>query len=451
MIDKDLTLQQVWKSGKWIKEKASDGSMNPLWITLLPQIISCLEDIYPGNWDLAVECRTTVETVKKTNLVGYKYEVLERRQVNIQFHPVIYFDELHITNSNGNEHVIRDLYVRIHMDINEGQLSMLNLSGTRGTVTIAEWINNYFHSHISWYKDSDDPDRPYHNYQNEWCNFCLGEGHIRDMMVDIGNDFDCDLFQMILIHIKDMMEWESLEGVPYRNIDKLGNINANMKTRSLIYFTRDQMENYYQHWKMLMTTEVVAHGCIPAIRTNVHVEVIDFSEGEGPETCITVYPVAQNQEAYQLYGVDMISEAYEEAVGINPLCIMVGGEYRTMNDSQGDSIIPDLSHFQNFLYFQGKEVIFSVSVPEDFEDHQNQQRPNYLINPNLVSYVNNRIKEETDFNLYRNSAIKAYRRYPDAGKLPAESEVPVPHDTEGGVVWDTTIPASGEYQESWGI
>ncbi len=125
----------------------------------------------------------------------------------VQF--VILFPEIHITNSKGNKHTIRDLYISLHITC------MLRFQGgfrgLRGKKSLSEHHSAYGHSHMS---RGSAP--------NGTQGFCLGHTDFSTLVAKLTSDpFDINRFELFAVQLKDYLAWESLEGGPYVRISEI--------------------------------------------------------------------------------------------------------------------------------------------------------------------------------------------------------------------------------------
>jgi len=146
------------------------------WISDVKRIT---EECYEGNWDF------------HESADEYSYH-----------HLYILFPEFTISNSTGQEHLIRELYLRLSFN-NNGILS--DISATRGTVTQAEIQSNYPHSHIGS-----------NAVRGGWGGFCWGSGPIRRQIESLQRRFDPLMFEAFILAMDTYLQWESLEGGPYQ-------------------------------------------------------------------------------------------------------------------------------------------------------------------------------------------------------------------------------------------
>jgi len=122
----------------------------------------------------------------------------------------LYFEDITIKNSDNITHNIKDLFVIIRFNSNGGDYELSNtLYGYRTFITQNEANNHYLHSHLS-----DEGE------------FCLGSGPLKLFMSDYGYSMtidreNIDIFDEMLLMIFHYVRWESMEGTPYRYINRL--------------------------------------------------------------------------------------------------------------------------------------------------------------------------------------------------------------------------------------
>ena len=146
-----------------------------------------LQEVYPDAWD-------------------------EDEEINECSVFYIHFPHIRITNSNHKEHDIYDLYLRLRLDTSDG--SLYDVQGNRATYNQAEFESDYSHSHLSSTVASI----------GAWGGFCMGAEEIVQDINELetkpfeGNE---DLFEAVLFQLEIYLQWESLEGGPYRRISNI--------------------------------------------------------------------------------------------------------------------------------------------------------------------------------------------------------------------------------------
>lgn len=128
-----------------------------------------------------------------------------RKEIKLQI--TVYIPEFTITNSYGKKHVIRDMYVRfsLHYDFK----LEYGLYGARSTLTQYEYAANYQHSHLP------------RTINQAFNSFCLGAGEIGQVMTLLRNEYSEVNFTLFCLHIKNYLQWESIEGVPYNRMSNI--------------------------------------------------------------------------------------------------------------------------------------------------------------------------------------------------------------------------------------
>lgn len=142
-----------------------------------------LERVFPGNWELNME----------------------------QGELIIHFPLFDIINQNGSIHTIKNLFVTANID-EEMLFTDEAIYGLRTSFSAKEVSYNYFHSHLESREISGFKERG---------TFCLGTGPIIENLIDLTCDADPISFEMFLRQLDIYIKWESIEGTPWRYIEKI--------------------------------------------------------------------------------------------------------------------------------------------------------------------------------------------------------------------------------------
>lgn len=177
-------------------------------------LVECLDMFYPNRWDFKAASK-------------YKFKNNPYRD---DYALMIYFPDINITNSQGHNHNIKDLYVTLRFD-NKGCKGQF--LGTRSTRTELELKSNYTHSHLS------SGSRIGHLNP-----FCTGTGEINLCIANLISEFSGIKFKAFLAILKPYLDWESLEGGPYIKI-------SNISDKQVIY------DNYHTYWDIDQYTNTV--------------------------------------------------------------------------------------------------------------------------------------------------------------------------------------------------
>lgn len=124
---------------------------------------------------------------------------------------VIHFPEINLTNSKGQKHTIRDIFVRFSIgnirdnETDSGEfLASINMQGRRSTFTLKEAESGYSHSHLSTF--------------NNWGSFCLGASSFAILLDQVKLSLAEEDWFLLFFSVEKYLQWESLEGGPYSRI-----------------------------------------------------------------------------------------------------------------------------------------------------------------------------------------------------------------------------------------
>lgn len=146
----------------------------------------------------------------------------------LNYQITIHFPEITISN-DSDKHLIKNIYVRLFLKPS-GTIGS-RMQGLRSTVTESEFQSQYLHSHLPRLI----PDRIIFN------QFCTGIGEINQVLALLNAEYTTANFMMLLMHIKNFLEWESKEGRPHMYIENIFTRSEDMMLHNLLS-TRDAKE-----------------------------------------------------------------------------------------------------------------------------------------------------------------------------------------------------------------
>lgn len=189
-----------------------------------------------------------------------------------KFFIIIHFPTINITNMRYEKHIIHDIFVKltVYEESSVKRLQLCNISGMRTSYTKEEVIGGYSHSHLSggirnsfgpWREFGERESRYYtlseiesklkfQHYEDLFSDFCLGNGGINKIIsvINSNNKTQQDINNWILFFrsIKAYLEYESIEGGPYRRMADVGkkntSVSSDVSSDSTIY-SNVYMEN----------------------------------------------------------------------------------------------------------------------------------------------------------------------------------------------------------------
>lgn len=144
---------------------------------------------------------------------------------------VIHFPFFIISNSNGNTHEIKNLFVFFYLCCDTKRIG--EIRGFRTTQSFLEYKSTYFHSHLR--------SKQLENINfNGVSNFCLGKSNFSKVCAELRWQYNPTEFEFFLIQLESFLKWESLEGVPYKKIKELTYGNGHMN------FNEPELKHVYQ-------------------------------------------------------------------------------------------------------------------------------------------------------------------------------------------------------------
>lgn len=136
---------------------------------------------------------------------------------------LVHFPEVKVTNENDRSVDITHLWVKVELSLDgtiDGYFQMM-----RSELTLEQFESGYSHSHIHGINTG--------NYY-EWANPCLGDGPIKGTIASLSTQFSEEMWNLFCLELSKYVTVESLTGVPYMYLERIGTSN-NLTTQE-IYF-----------------------------------------------------------------------------------------------------------------------------------------------------------------------------------------------------------------------
>ena len=337
--------------------RGSDEVMSQNVFDKFRSAIRVINDIYDNSWD-----------------INFKL-AFHNKKLRIEIQGIyVLFPIVNITNRNNRRHTIKDLLVEIRIYNNRNQnIRIENLRGGRLTLSYAEYQSDYFHSHLSITKSAISRDMilPYMN------SFCTGSGEINIYQSNINGDgFTEERFMRYAMQILSLVSYESIEGTPYRYMDR---IRTHSRSGSHFHLDNRKKELFFQkviNWYKQLET-------IPNIDIT-----IDSTNS---------YSVALN-ENFQKF-VENVQ--YEDNDKARFFCILgENNNYYAYNSAPGFTTPPTV---RNTFIFRS-EVKNMVIEPAP----QGNTTVTHIIHPSLIKYLKEEIEYELNKGKIRKSTIDRY-------------------------------------------
>jgi hypothetical protein len=177
----------------------------------------------------------------------------------------IRFPKVTIKNSRGDSRTITDLYVKF--TFNHQTLTVLyETYGRRGSLTVSDILSGYRHSHLTRARGREG-----------WgfTPFCTGSGPINGIVrrsAAARGEEALKHLDAYIIHLRDFVAWESLEGGPHYRMANIPNNTQNFsgsnnlaRPATLIYSNPSYI-NILMALKPYMSVNVVKEGGTPIVK-----------------------------------------------------------------------------------------------------------------------------------------------------------------------------------------
>lgn len=330
----------------------------------IEEIQRVLDEVHPNSWDILVN-KNYENPFKKE---GWKKET----PFTLEF--VIHYPEILITNRDNKKHLIRDLYIKLIPTFSSTGLSFNNFKGKRMTASKREIVSSYQHSHLpgreyTWDIENEDSN---FNYRG----FCLGESEIKQALIMLSSSFSENKFKLFLLQLEEYLNYESIEGTPYKNIE---NTIGGGKVKKLSLSGR---RDYY----FSLTEKRKEPGRAKEIDFKLDKNKIVVVDNEKFEEFLKIHSSTAFYDNTFLCEKDEIGEYYG---------------YRNMPKTLPDYLILKEEDYEEVEFvFRGETVKFKI-----VEEQESQNKPFY-INKYIKEYVKTRIEQGIEEKRFRSYIIK---------------------------------------------
>lgn len=171
-------------------------------------------DLTQSDFERVISSLSCIDTIK--NIVNSKFN-------NIFI--LVHFPHVRITNEHDRYVDINHLWAKIRITFNgtmEGYFA-LNRSEYQAT----HFMSDYMHSHVSSIPKSD-----FTRFQTP----CTGNGPINSTISSLNVEFDSNLWQLFCLELSKYVTVESIQGRPFRYLERIGTSNMDMGVSSFIVF-----------------------------------------------------------------------------------------------------------------------------------------------------------------------------------------------------------------------
>lgn len=406
-----MTNIKGYKSGDWVKFVStrppswnSGGAMDK-WLGAIVKLRTVVEgafnfedetgDSYDYNWRWdSVERLATKEDIAKESerlnkmAEERKIQIIEERKEltyeikdvakiaedifgeervhSIRNEVIIWWPEIHITNSKDEKHIVKDLYVRYVIEprvFDEnweigGYKANVRMEGIRSSFSVKEYESTYGHSHLKtgW---------------REWNNFCVGTSDYHLLLENVRMSLLEEDWIMLFLSLENYLTWESLEGGPYCKIAEMRynkSVSGNAIKKELQRIVVDVPKNIWDFTNGVLTP-IAKHpklreyfNCTSKIR-DVHsysqeelVEAAKKYKGEVEEQrkrAETKITWKKQEKEIQVYHEEIEND------GVKPVSKVVSDEYCRILSRKGKEFIKKYTYVR--AKQENREKVFGAS------------------------------------------------------------------------------------------
>lgn len=296
----------------------------------------------------------------------------------------VLYPEFTITNSLGQSHDIKDLVVVHSIAYSKDHIYTTSPEGGRFSKTILESASGYQQSHLPSF--SEWKTNPFH-----CTTFCVGgDTDVSRMLAEFEVEMDWDRYELYLFCVDSMITWESLEGVPYRNMSTVKTA-LNTKVTSVNMHHVNTIVNAIIAYKIPLEVDFYLENNIFKIRPNEKANefiknlVLKFLDYEKYKTIL----VSREPDTFNQF-----FQMQNEAAVITTFELKVKDKY---------------------TIFRGQKI-FAKTLKENTKNKVNLSLEDYIVYPNFLKNVLNKLESRIYSKAITQSGVKIYNSLSNANR-----------------------------------
>lgn len=306
----------------------------------------------------------------------------------------IIFPDITITNTRNESHNIKNLVVTFKLKKSDSYLAATmcpsELEGTRAFMTFKEWFVGYNHSHLPSYKPG--------GFDKVLLTsaFCTGsDTEIVNTMTELNIDgYTEEQFELFLYCLNTVTEYESIEGVPFISMNKVGPINENTHQPTMNP-NKTRLGNGYTHIQSAMNFEnanLKYHYNDNRFKVKLNNEFDEFVKNAisqaGNTDYIKDFIIRKINNVHYGFTIPVINS--DDVIGVN--------DVTTQNPINAFKKNGELA----YTMIQGKKINFNITeysgeLPEikDYKTH-----------PKFLEYVAEQLEQQLYYKAVRKSTVE---------------------------------------------
>lgn len=351
--------------------------------TSLEQCISLLSDMPLSDFTLNsghfIALRNCSKDKIKNLTAKYKKDkdtcIKKFIEVNsISVYIIVYFPKITVTNEYDESIDIEEVYIRVPINHRGEMASSFEIIRTK--YSYDQYESGYMHSHAHGGITKTSRD---------WRSMCLGSGPLVTTTHTLKNNYDLDIWRLFCIELDEYLKVESVAGVPYIRMNRVGNNNDlyayNITNSGYhdIQYKIHQCSPLFKDFLKLFILKICSNEHYFSFRDNdIHLAINNEQFAIVISKYFIKYCNCRNKEAE--VNIDSIISNFMVKVKRD-----VSGFLRYFRQTNLFNYTDEPQSDTKALTFKGQDKY--VKIDTKVETSQNKEI--YLLNPDLVSQVLN--------------------------------------------------------------
>lgn len=322
---------------------------------------------------------------------SFKYESFINFLSSVKFNNlsiIVHFPQVRITNEHDRYVDINHLWAKVKILCNGTMNGGFGLN--RSEYTMLHMSSDYMHSHVSGINTF--------NF-SEFRNPCLGSGPIRDTINSLNRDFDEDIWNLFCLELGKYVTVESIQGTPYRYLERIGSNTMNIGIDSYITYTKPF---YYSDSLTTLKLKEFIKYFIDSKGLKFNYMNNSYSIGMPFIEYITLISNSFISWYNDQYNKKFLTKNYDYLVrsGVIQKCIIDKGKIYYSSD------VDRLNNYNQYVgkkvcTFKGKDITITIT---DL-DKVNESNYSVILNPQIALFILTNILKVLNYRYGRSKAI----------------------------------------------
>lgn len=293
---------------------------------------------------------------------------------SVSVYIIVYFPKITVTNEYNESIDIEEVYIRVPINCSGRLISSFEIIRTK--YPYDQYTSGYMHSHA--FSGISKTSR-------DWRSMCLGSGPLVTTTHTLMNSYDLDIWRLFCIELDEYLKVESVAGVPYIRMNRVGNSN-NLYTYNItnigyydIQYRIHNCSYLFKDFLKFFIQKICSNDCYFSFRDkDIHLAISNEQFAIVISKYFIEYCNYKNKETE--IDTDFIISNFMIKVQRD-----VSGTLKYFIQSNSSNYTNESSFDTKALTFKGQNKY--VKIDTKVETSQNKEI--YLLNPNLVSQVLN--------------------------------------------------------------